>query len=354
MAVLFAVVVSSIILLATGHAPLTVFSDMWNYANTPDQRAIILNNATTYYLSGVAVAIGFRMNLFNIGVDGQYRVAAIVAAAVAGALHLAPILDVAIVLVVAMLVGAAWAAIAGLLKVKRGVSEVISTIMLNYIANALTAYLLTPDRLAVPIAGSNNIGTRIIPPNGRVPGFAVIPGASVQVYGLIILAVVVGVGYWFMLNRTRFGYDLRATGRSETAAVASGINVKRMVLVSMIMSGAVAGLVAMPTLLGEAYTYSNGFPAGIGFVGISVALLGRNNPVGIAFGAILWSFLSSSQLILDLGDVPKEIITIMQGISVFSVVIAYELVRRYSIVQQQREVGRQLGSDTPQTPVVAA
>jgi simple sugar transport system permease protein len=249
-------------------------------------------------------------------------------------------------------VGALWAGIAGLLKIKRGVSEVISTIMLNYIATALTAYLLTPERLAVPVAGSNNIGTRPIPPNGQVPGIALFPNATVKVYGLILLAIVVGVGYWFMLSRTRFGFDLRATGRSETAAVASGVSVKRMILVSMLISGAIAGLVGMPTLLGESFTYSNDFPAGIGFTGISIALLGRNNPVGIAFGALLWSFLDSSQLILDLGDVPKEIVTIMQGISVLSVVIAYELVRRYNLVQQQKEVGRQLGSD--QVPAVVA
>ncbi len=345
LALAFALAVTAIILAATGHPPLQVFSDMYSYGVQPDNLVLTLNKATTYYLAATAVAVGFRMNLFNIGVDGQYRVAAIIAASVAGVLHLAPILDVALVMIVAIAVGALWAGIAGLLKIKRGVSEVISTIMLNYIATGLTAYLLTPGRLAVPIAGSNNIGTRLIPPNGQVPGMSVIPGATTQVYGLIFLAAAVGVLYWFLLNRTVFGFDLRATGRSETAAVASGVNVKRMVLISMLISGGIAGMVSLPQLLGEAYTYSNDFPAGIGFTGISIALLGRNHPVGIALGALLWAFLDSSQIILDVSGVPKEIVTIMQGIAVLSVVIAYELVRRYGLVQQQRHVGEQLSRD---------
>ena len=347
LALLFAVAVTSALLEVTGHGPLETFKFMYDYGVQPDSLTLTVNLATTYYLSAIAAAIGFRMNLFNIGVDGQYRLAALVAAAVAGAIHLAPILDVALVLIIAMAVGAGWAAIAAVLKVKRGVSEVISTIMLNYIANGLTAYLLTPDRLAVPVAGSNNIGTRLIPANGRVPGFSLISGSSSKVYGLVILAVLVGVAYWFLLNRTRFGFDLRATGRSETAAVASGVNVKRMVLVSMLISGCVAGLVGMPTLLGEAYSYSNGFPAGMGFIGISIALLGRNHPVGVGFGALLWAFLDSSRQILDLHNVSKEIVTIMEGIAVLSVVVAYELVRRYALVQQQRSVGRQAQAEAP-------
>ena len=347
LALAFAVLVTSVILVASGHAPLGVFTSMWNYGIAPDSLALTLNLATTYYLSALAVAIGFRMNLFNIGVDGQYRLAALIAAAVGGSLHLPAVLDVVVILVVAMLVGAGWAAIAAVLKNRRGVSEVISTIMLNYISIGVIAYLLTPGRLAVAVAGSNNIGTEPIPPNGQVPGFQIVGGAQNAVYGLILLAVVCGLAYWYLLGFTRFGYDLRATGLSPTAAVASGVNVKRMVLFSMILSGAIAGLVGMPQLLGTSYTYSLDFPTGLGFTGIAIALLGRNHPVGIAFGALLWAFLDTSRLILDLGGVSKEIVTIMQGVSVLSVVVAYELVRRYNIAAQQRDVGRALAAELP-------
>ena len=172
-------------------------------------------------------------------------------------------------------------------------------------------------------------------------------GSDDRVYGLILLAVAVGVAYWFLLGWTRFGFDLRSTGLSESAAVASGVNVKRVVLITMILSGGIAGLVGMPQLLGGSYAYSLDFPAGLGFTGIAIALLGRNHPVGVALGALLWAFLDTSRQILDLGGVSKEIVTIMQGISVLSVVIAYELVRRYSIRAQQRTVGRDLADEPP-------
>jgi simple sugar transport system permease protein len=175
---------------------------------------------------------------------------------------------------------------------------------------------------------------------------AIIPGTESKVYGLAILAVLVGFGYWFLLNRTRFGFDLRATGMSESAAVSSGVDIKRMIVAAMLLSGAVAGLVGMPQLLGSSYSYSLDFPAGLGFTGIAIALLGRNNAVGIAFGALLWGFLDNSAQILDLEGVPKEIVTIMQGTIVLSVVIAYELVRRYRLREQQRLTGQATAEPT--------
>jgi len=354
LALLFALLVTSVILIISGHKPIPAYQAMWDYGTTESSLVNTINLSITYYLAAVAAAIGFRMNLFNIGVDGQYRIAALLAAAVGGALHLPALLHVAIILIVAMIAGAAWAALAGLLKARRGVSEVISTIMLNYIATGVIAYLLTPGRFAVPVAGSNNIGTRPIPASGQVPGFAVFGANNGKIEGLFILAVVVGIGYWFLLGRTRFGYDLRATGRSEPAAVASGVNVKRMIVTAMIISGAVAGLVGMPQLLGEVHSYGTDFPTGLGFTGISIALLGRNSAVGMAAGALLWAFLDTSRLILDFNGISKDIVTIMQGIAVLSVVIAYELVRRYRLAQQQREVGRQLGTAEPQPAGAAA
>ena len=182
-----------------------------------------------------------------------------------------------------------------------------------------------------------------------MPGLHIIPGApaSAAVFSFIFVAGLVGVAYWFVLNRTRFGFDLRATGGSEPAAVASGVNVKRMVVVAMLLSGAVAGLVGMPQLLGSSHYYSLDFPAGLGFTGIAIALLGRNNPVGIAFGALLWGFLDSSATRLDFEGIPQEIVLIMQGVLVLSVVVAYELVRRYRVSQVARAVGRELGTADP-------
>jgi len=216
--------------------------------------------------------------------------------------------------------------------------------MLNAIATALIAFLLR--KVAENVEGSNNVGTKPLPASGHFPGIPLIPGSSLDVFGFVIVAVLFGGGYWLLLGRTRFGFDLRATGHSETAAVASGVNVKKMVLISMLLSGGVAGLVGMPQLLGQSYTYSLDFPAGLGFTGIAIALLGRNNAVGMVFAALLFSFLDVSSVILDINDISKEIVLIMQGTIVLSVVIVYELVRRYGIAAEQRRVSREL-TQTP-------
>ena len=349
LAIVISVLITSLVLAATGTPAFHTFKIMIDYAGQPRTTTLIINSAVTYYFAALAVAVGFRMNLFNIGVDGQYRLGAMIAASVGGAVNLPAPLHITLIIAVAVAVGAMWAGIAGLLKVYRGVSEVISTIMLNFIATGLVAYLLAPGRLAVTTVGSNNIGTKPIPKSGQVPGIGLIPDSALKVYGLIVLAVVAGFAYWFLIERTRFGFELRATGLNEEAAVASGVNVKRMVLVSMLISGGVAGLVGMPQLLGSSYTYSLDFPAGLGFTGIAIALLGRNTAVGVAIGALLFGFLDNASQILDLEGVAKEIVLITQGVIVLSVVIAYELVRRYRIIAQQRDVGLSLAQQQPAT-----
>ena len=345
LALAVAAALSSVVLLIADHSPLVAFQEMWNYGRKPEQVVNILNKGSGYFLSALAVAIGFRMNLFNIGVDGQYRIAAMFAAVAGAAVTLPGPLHVAFIVAVAVVVGAVWAGIAGLLKVYRGVSEVISTIMLNFIGGAFVAWAVTPQVWAT--LENNVVRTPTIPESGWFPGFSWsgVPEGGTQtvvfgeIYGFIVISGLVGVGYWFLLSRTRFGFDLRATGSSEPAAVASGVDVKRMVLSSMLLSGAVAGLVGMPLLLGAAHSFgSQDFPAGIGFTGIAIALLGRNNPVGIAFASVLWGFLDVSNQILDIQGIPKEIVTIMQGTVVLAVVIAYEIVRRISVASEQRRV----------------
>ncbi|NJC69447.1 ABC transporter permease [Planosporangium thailandense] len=340
-ALLLAALISSVALLISGDDPLSAFSSMVDYGTQPDSVVDILNKSTDYYIAAVAVAIGFRMNLFNIGVDGQYRLATLLSAALGAAsfLHGVPgVLRIVLIVVVAMAVGACWAGIAAVLKITRGVSEVISTIMLNYIGGQIVAYLLTTNHLGVQAKGSNDVTTPLLPKDSWVPGIPLIPGSPAQVHGFLIVAVIVGAGYWFVLGRTRFGFDLRASGQNATAAVASGVNARRMVLYAMLLSGGVAGLVGMSQLLGERHAYTSSV-GGLGFTAIGIALLGRNSPVGIALASLLWAFLDRSALILDLNDIPKEIITIMQGTTVLAVVVAYELAERLSRRAQQRRVG---------------
>ncbi|MFE3637275.1 ABC transporter permease [Streptomyces cellostaticus] len=342
LAIVAALVVTALVILATGKNPGPAFSDMLTYGFASDSQVYILNKATTYYLSGVAVAVGFRMNLFNIGVDGQYRIAAFFAAVLGGALTVPGWLAIPMIIICAMATGALWAGIAGVLKVTRGVSEVIATIMLNAIATAVIGYLLQPGKLGELQQGGTLVSTKPLPESSYF--FTIDTGPAGVLDGFIVVAVLVGLAYWFILGRTRFGFDLRTVGQSESAASASGVSVKKMVATSMIISGAVAGLIGMPTLLNESHQYDNSFPVGIGFTGIAIALLGRNNPIGIALGALLWGFLERTTNHLEFQGYDKEILGVIEGVIVLCVVIAYEVVRRYGLKRQQQRVGAELAA----------
>ncbi len=340
--------ITSLVLIAADDPVGDVWSQILSW---PERRNLsnIIDNATVLYLSGLAVAIGFKMNLFNIGVDGQYRVAAFAAAVVAGEAWLPGYLNTVLAIMVAIAVGALWAGIAGALRATRGVSEVISTIMLNAIATGLVAYLLR--KVAVREEGSNALDTKTIPEGSRIPNISIGEGAATQIYGFIFIAVAAGFGYWFLLNKTRFGFDLRATGRSATAAVASGINEKKMIIVAMLISGGAAGLVGLPIIFGDSYRYGSTFQSGLGFAGIAIALLGRNHPIGIAFGALLFAFLDEQSNPLQiLVGVSPDIVAITQGVIVLTVVITYELVRRYGVRLEQRRVAQVLAEESESAP----
>lgn len=342
-ALIAAVALTSVVLLASGKSPIEPYTLMFEQATFSDIQVLIINQAGMYYLAALAVAVGFRMNLFNIGVDGQYRLAAMATAVVGAHVALPAPLQIPLLILVAMLTGAFWAGIAGILKTTRGVSEVVATIMLNAIATSLIGYLTLTENFGVPVG--NNQTTGEMSKSGWFPGISM--GESGEIYGFVVIAALAGVLYWLILNRTRFGFDLRATGASQSAAAASGVNAKRMVLSAMLISGAVAGLAGMPILLGDVHTYSLSFPTGLGFTGITIALLGRNNPVGIAFAALLIAFLDKASPALDYATpvaYDKEIAVIMQGLIVIAVVVSYEAVRRWGLRRQQQRVGEELAA----------
>lgn len=334
-AVTFAVALSSVVLLLSGSNPLSAFGDMIENASRLETFVDILNEATPLYISAIAAAIGFRMNLFNIGVEGQYLLAAFFAAAAGGYFQdLPPVLHVSLILFVAMSVGAFWAGLAGALKVTRGINEVISTIMLNFIAvGGIIAWLIREWQDG---SSATNTGTTPIDASGQMPslnGVLEIVTREIskgrELTSVLIIAVLVGIGYHLFINRTRIGFDFRASGFNPLAARAGGVAPKRMVMYAMLLSGACAGLVGMAEVLSERYKYDQSFIQGLGFNGIAVALLGRNNPVGIAIGALLFGFLNQSSGILQItGSATPEIVEIMKGIIVLSAVIAYEAVSR--------------------------
>ncbi|HNA99406.1 MAG TPA: ABC transporter permease [Marmoricola sp.] len=341
LALVFSGVVATVVLLFTGDD----VAGFWRVMLTwPSQRDLvdILNMTAILYLSGAAAAIGFRMNLFNIGVEGQYRIAGLFAGAFAGLGLLPGKLNVLAAILVAMAVGALWAGIAGALRVWRGVSEVISTIMLNAIAGSLIGYLLV--KWGVSTGNARN--TKLMPEDTWVGSWRIFPDVTGGVYLLAILAPLVGIVFFVLVYYTRFGFDLRAAGASESAAVSSGVSVKKMVFISMLLSGAVAGLIGLPMMFSDSHQYGSAFQTGLGFTGIAVALLGRNHPVGIAFGALIFAFLGQQANLLNiLAGVSPDIVGMTQGIIVLAVVIAFEVIRRFANRIEQRQVAAQLAAE---------
>ena len=335
-ALVTAVVVASLALVVSGNSPIDAFRAMFTFVDSTASIVTIVNRAVPLYVASLAVAIGFKMNLFNIGADGQYRLAALLAAAAGAAVSLPAILHVPFIMVVAIATGGAWAAIPGFLKVTRGVNEVVSTIMLNYVATGVSAYLLLTyfrNERVVNIAE-----TKVLPPSGRLPtldswlravGFHLPPGSRLQ--GFLPIAIAIGIAFYVVVWRTRFGYDLRMSGANAAAARASGVASNGMVVKTIVLSGMLAGLAAMAPLLCENFKYNEGFPLGTAFTGIGVALLGRNHPAGIAVAAFVWAGVEHGARNLSSVDIPSETSKILLGTLLLSAVVSFELVRRRNL-----------------------
>jgi ABC-type uncharacterized transport system permease subunit len=331
-----AIMISSIALLVSGNNPVEAFVEMWKAIDSTAAVVDIINTSVPLYVSGVAVAIGFKMNLFNIGSNGQYLLAALVAGWAGAEVDLPPVLHVPFVFVVAMTVGGSWALIAGILNVTRNVNVVVSTIMLNYIAIGFSAFLLSEyfrDSSSAGLVAQ----TKVMPESARLPkldpifeffGFHL--GDRVDLLGFLPVAILLGIAYHVLLNRSLFGYELKLSGMSADAAQSAGVNPKRMVLITLFMSGAVAGMIGLPFLLADSsfLKYGDAFPVALGFTGLGLALLGRNSPVGVAAAAIVWATIEVATRRLGPLGIPPEIGRILQGSFLLAAVIAYEVVKR--------------------------
>ena len=378
-AAIVSIVVSSLAVLASKKSPFLAYKTMWQFGTESGSLMEVLNTATPYYIAAIAIAVTFRAGLFNIGVEGQLRLAALFSAYIGAMFTLPPVLHVLAVFIIAMTIGGLWASIAAYLKVKRGVNEVISTIMLNSLAVGVTSFLFS-KYFAVITEGSNNLSTKELPKSAWFPdllplftnmgdmvksllsvfresffnvsnklfgtGFQVTPDLSVpepstgSINGMLLVAIALGFIFWFVVNRTRFGFELRASGANPIAARVSGVNSKRMTFIALVISGAIAGLSGLPAVLGETHSYNMGFRSGIGFSAIAVALLGRNSAGGMAFSALLFGFLEVSSRALELIDIAPETYVIMQGSILLSSVIAYEVVRRLKLTLQSKELAK--------------
>lgn len=349
--VVLSVIAGALLLLVFGSNPIEAFGNMFEQALKPDTQVSILNRWTPLYLSGVAAAIGFRMNLFNIGVEGQYLLAALFAAAVGGWIDLPMVLHLLVIFTVAVTIGALWAGIAGGLLVTRGVNIVISTIMLNGIAiTGLIAWLI--NEWKEDTDGVGRIGTPKLSESGQLPDlnglievFGVELRETSKLTGMFLVAILVGIGYYILLNRTRFGYDLRASGMNPFAARVGGVPPKRMIMISMLLSGGVAGLIGLAEIFQKEQFPSNPQTL-LGFAGIAVALLGRNNPFGIAVGAFIFAFLDSTSGVLQLMGAAPEIVKIMQAVIIFVAVISYEVANRIRAREEAASAATELAGVT--------
>jgi simple sugar transport system permease protein len=343
-ALAIALLLGSLIILGYRENPLVVYGSILEYAFVKEGGiGYVLGSATPLIFSALAVAVCFKGGMFNIGVEGQYIVAMMTAAWAALTLDFIPgPLLLWVVILAAMVGGMVWAAIPAILKIKTGAHEVVTTIMLNGVAVSLVAWAIGGPLRYTETGGAFNVNLRTDPfaTNARIPDLGHVFGirSSAHLTWLFPAAVLVAVLVWFVLRRTRLGYEARAVGASAGSARAGGISIGGVQLKLFLLSGALAGLVGMQQLLGEKGFLPVGYEAALGFTGIAVAFLGQNSPVGILFAAILWGILARGDTAVQIStDVPREFIIILQGILIISVVVTYQLARRRLFALQMRK-----------------
>jgi simple sugar transport system permease protein len=276
--------------------------------------------ATNFVFTGLAVAVAFHGGLFNIGAEGQAYIGGLgVTLLCLGAGGWPTVLVVPAGIVMAAVFGAAWAFVPAWLQARRGSHVVITTIMFNFIAAALMTHLVV-NVLIKP--GQQSPETREFDPNTWLPQLYDVARAIGWDLGRsplnlsFIFALVAGAVIWLYVWHTRWGYELRAFGHNATAAVYGGISPARTVIVAMSISGALAGLMSLNEVMGIQHRLLLNFPGGAGYVGIAVALMGRNHPVGIVLAAVLFGALyqGGSELSLDMPTLTRDMIVVIQGL----------------------------------------
>jgi simple sugar transport system permease protein len=271
-----------------------------------------LLNATPLILGGLAVAVAFRTGLFNIGVQGQMILGAIFAGYAGFAWQLPPVIHVVVAVLAGVVGGALWGGIAGWLKARTGAHEVITTIMLNYIALALLTYLLGVRGFQAP--GSNQAISRRTHGTARLPHLF---GADLRVHFGLVIALLAAVGVWWLLTRSTLGFSLRAVGANPFAARTAGMGIERSYLVVMLLSGALAGLAGVSQILGTNTAITGDIDAGIGFDAITVALLGAATPGGTVLAGLLFgAFRAGSVVMATDTSTPSEIVSIIEPVLV--------------------------------------
>jgi simple sugar transport system permease protein len=324
-ALAIAAVVGDLLILSFGESPATVYKLLlegtWGNWYGFGQ---VLYKTTTLVCTGLAFAIAARAGLFNVGAEGQLAFGGFIAAMMG--LHFAGLpnaLGIVLCIVAAMFGGGIVAAIPGWLRAKFGASEVIVTIMLNFVVLALLNWLIAAKIHVEETLHTPSMGTGIMPRLAEsMPMFR---GSAAN--WTIVVAVIAAVAMSWYLFRTRAGYELRAVGLQPDAAEYGGVRVPRVLFKTMVLSGALAGLGGINFVMGYKGYYEEGFAGGSGFLGIAVALVGRNHPLGILLSALLFATLSQGGLAVN-ALVPKQLVDILQAVVILAVATAVPEVQK--------------------------
>ncbi|MBE3556104.1 MAG: ABC transporter permease [Firmicutes bacterium] len=343
LSVLLALVVGSIVAAATGYNPLGTIGALVDGAfGDPTRIAATLSAAIPLMIVGLGVAVTFQAGLFNIGAEGQYWIGALAATYVGYAISLPPILHILACFLAAMIAAGIWAGlIPGLAKAYRGANEVITTMMLSYVAIYLGQYLVESGPMKAP---GTLPQSPIIAPSATLP-ILVQPQFSAGIFVAIVAAAVL----WWLFYRSSWGYQLRTIGRNPVAARYAGMSVARQYVLALGVSGMLAGLAGAAQILGVQHRIYDSFSSGYGYTAIAVALLGRNNPIGVVLAAILFGALTTGGQMMQINaGVDAQLANVIEGLIVFFV--AAEAIIRWiqgRFHLPRRASGRPQHAETP-------
>ncbi len=320
MQLMLALFVSSLVVLAVGENPVDALKFLVvGSVGSAEAVSYTLYYTTNLIFTGLAVAIAFHAGLFNIGGEGQAYLGGLGVTLVALSLdkYLPYWAMFPMVIIGSALVGAIWAWIPGYLQAKRGAHIVVTTIMLNYVANAIMGFVVVQYLLESTMSN----GTRRFAPDSMMPKFyEIFDGLPMSPLNpSIILALLVAFLVWWLLWRTKLGYAIRAVGYNPNASHYAGIPYKKVIIITMVISGALAGMMSVNEIYGNQGRLYEGFVSGYGFIGIAVALMGRNHPVGILFASFLFGalFQGGADLSFEMPNLSRELVLVIQGLVIY-------------------------------------
>ncbi len=313
LSIILGLLISAVLLAAFGYDPGRAFLALLTGA----LREPVLQFATPLILTGLSVAIAFKCGLFNIGAEGQLYVGAMAASIIGFMFPLPIFIHIFVCLVIGTIVGGLYAFLPGLLKAYRGAHEVVTTMMLSYSAILLTSWLVGPNG---PFMASVPPGQDPIPQTPILQPTAILPGFGPYLHAGIVVSILAVIAVDFFINRTVLGYEMRAVGQNSEAAENAGIDPKKNIAIALGMSGGLAGLAGAGEILGTYKRFIANWSPGLGWDGITVAVLGSNNPWGVLAGALFFGFLRAGGNAMQLqAGVPVEMVFAIQGLIVLFV-----------------------------------